>query len=287
MSQIFSLVSFLLIFTIDFLGAEFEKSKLIDYKKNVHSQFGEDGMIEAIFNLIGAKSKRCVEFGAWDGFYFSNTANLFSKKGWEAILIECDKKKYEELIKNVNSFHCKCICEAVGIKKNSLESILIKNKIPFKEVDLLSIDIDGNDYYIFASLEKMKPRVIICEYNPTFPAHLDIYFDYDNKEGKFGFGCSVGALIRLAKQKGYTLVGLTEVNAFFVLDEELPHFNGIEISLEKIRMDKYLNYMITDFNGNYAIISEKNSFLPFGCKNPLQNPIMGDTKRIIPTPSLP
>lgn len=257
-----------------------QKFKISDFKYNVYSQYGEDGIIETIFNVIGTKSKRCIEFGAWDGFFLANTANLFANKNWEAILIECDTIKFNDLIKNVSKYNCKCICDTVGIGNNSLESILNRNSISLDDIDLLSIDIDGNDYYIFESLSELKPRVIICEHNPSFPAHLDIYTRYidDNKSSKFG--CSVGALIRLAAQKGYSLVALTFCNAFFVRNDEIAPFSFFETSLEKIRLDDYVHYMITDYSGNHAIIAHKNTTVPFGLGKRTNEPLLGEVRTL-------
>jgi hypothetical protein len=259
-----------------------EKPKLSDFRFNVYSQFGEDGIIETIFNTIGTKSKRCIEFGAWDGYYLSNAANLFVNHGWEAILIECSRTKFAELLNNVKKYKCTCICEAVGIGSQSLESILQRNSVSVSNIDLLSIDIDGNDYYIFESLEKMQPRVIICEYNPTFPAHLDIYAKYDENGREYGFGCSVGALVRIAKQKGYSLVALTECNAFFVRNDEIAPFHAFETSVDKLQINRYISYLITDFTGNYAIVAQEDSISPFGCNQPLYEPILGNVKKILP-----
>jgi hypothetical protein len=259
-----------------------EKPKLADFKSCTFSQFGEDGILDTIFHFIGTESKRCIEFGAWDGFYLSNVANLFVNNNWEAILIECDPIKFGELVKNVAPYKCTCLCEPVGIGSQSLESILTKYSIPFSTIDLLSIDIDGNDYYIFESLEKMRPRVIVCEYNPTFPAHLDIYAPYDHRSVELKCGCSVGALMRLAKQKDYTLVAITDTNAFFVRNDVMPHLSDFELSLDKIKIDRYIRYLVTDYTGRYAVIGSENFQSPFGCNGPLPEPLLGKVKKIAP-----
>src|SRR5581483_10712642 len=93
-----------LLVTGDISAKESEKPKLSDFKLNVFSQWGEDGIIQKIFNIIGVKSKICVEFGAADGFYFSNTANLWSKDpSWKAVLIECDPKFFSQLVTKVKN----------------------------------------------------------------------------------------------------------------------------------------------------------------------------------------
>ena len=145
-------------------------------------------------------------FGAWDGFHCSNTANLWTN-GWKGVLIEGDAKRFEQLVKNTEPFNCTAISRYVGISSgHTLEDILKEKNVDF-DVDLLSIDIDGDDYHILASLSALRPRVIICEYNHTVPYWLDIY----QKPGEY-FGASVAALIRMAKEKGYRLVCITAVS---------------------------------------------------------------------------
>ena len=116
--------------------------KLTEYKYNKYSQWGEDGIIEKIFSIVGTSEKTCIEFGAWDGFHFSNTANLWTQS-WKGILIEGKRKRYKELRKNTQGYNCICINQYVEKEgKNKLENILRRNRIDH-EIDLLSIDIDG------------------------------------------------------------------------------------------------------------------------------------------------
>jgi len=250
------------------------KPLLKDYGYNIYSQFGEGGIIEKIFEIIEKKSKTAIEFGAWDGIHLSNTANLWMHQQWNAILIESDPLRCMDLYTNTSKFpNVVSICKKVGITKDdSLEAILKSYNIS-SDIDLLSIDIDGDDYYIFESLENLKPRVIICEYNPTFPAHLDIY-----PESGQCVGCSVSALKRIAEQKGYELVALTDVNCFFVIKEEFGKFKNVETSFEKIKFDRYLRYIITDYQGNYKIVTSPNFKECFGLVDPLKSKLLGNFK---------
>lgn len=230
------------------------KPKLIDFAYNVYSQFGEDGIIEKIFEIIGAESKIAVEFGASNGLSLSNTANLFINQGWKSVLIECRDDLYSQMVANVAAYNCVPIKRMVHYQgADSIESILKEKEIT-DSIDLMSIDIDGNDYYIFAHLT-IRPRVVIIEHNPTIPATLDIYQPY----GSDCLGCSIGALVRLASQKGYNLVAITDTNSFFVRDEEFYKFDQYETDLLKIRdrVDKYLRYIITNYGGEYKIIGQK------------------------------
>ncbi len=240
--------------------------KLSDYAYNVYSQFGEDGIIEKVFEILGPLSRACIEVGAWDGFYYSNTANLWTK-GWKGILIEADENKYLSLVANVKNYNCHCIKAFVGYEKhNTLENILKKEGIS-EDIDFLSIDVDGDDYYIFESLKELKPRLITCEFNPTIPFHMDLI----SKKGNF-FGCSALSLIKLAEKKDYRLIAMTETNCFFVRSIEFKKFKDYEVNLEKIASIKHLTYFITGFDGAY-ILSQKPTF---GCSHPSRQKFKGE-----------
>ncbi|OGZ65400.1 MAG: hypothetical protein A3C50_03610 [Candidatus Staskawiczbacteria bacterium RIFCSPHIGHO2_02_FULL_43_16] len=226
------------------------KSKLTDYSSNVYSQFGEDGITGQIFRVIGVASRICVEIGAWDGFHLSNTANLWTK-GWRGILIESRGKRFQQLMANTKPYHCHCIHEHVEPEgEHSLESILEKAGIT-GDIDLLSIDVDGDDYHIFQGLKKISPRVIICEYNPTVPVHMELVA----KQGSY-FGASALALANLAKSKGYFLVAVTDVNCFFVRSEYAGKFAGYDTDLTSLFLGNHLVYAITDYSGKYMFSQE-------------------------------
>lgn len=243
-----------------------DTKRLANFSANVFSQNGEDGILEKIFELIGVSSKTCIEFGAWDGFHLSNTANLWTH-GWKGILIEGVPERYETLKVNVGQYDCLCINAFVAREgEHSLESILERNAAG-SEFDLLSIDIDGDDYYILDSLDRIKPRVIVCEYNPTIPATADIYANYGSN-----FGASVAALNRLAESKGYMLVALTETNCFFVLNAYSELFSEYEKRIDFIKSDKQLVYLLTNYSGDYVVYGQP----PYGIGTPCRDQLLGD-----------
>ncbi|WP_018702956.1 hypothetical protein [Anaeromusa acidaminophila] len=245
------------------------KEHLSKYSFNTYSQFGEDGIINKIFEIIGAKNKVCVEFGAWDGFHLSNTANLWTNE-WQGILIEADRKKYHQLVENTKKYGCTCINAFVGCDKNdSIESILRNSNINLEKIDLLSIDIDSNDYYVLASLDKMRPAVIVCEYNPTIPAEIDLYPEKENN-----MGCSASALVRIAEEKGYRLVSMTDTNCFFVAEEDFVKFEDYETEIETLKTTKYLTYIVTSYSGDYIAMSK--SQLPYGIAKKYSGKVYGN-----------
>src|SRR5438876_8052161 len=101
-----------------------ELKKISDFAFNQYSQFGEDGIIQKIFEIIQPQSKVCIEFGAWDGFHLANTAKLWAHEGWKGILIEGDPTKCQLLVRNTQQYNCVSICAYVGNEPhNTLEKI--------------------------------------------------------------------------------------------------------------------------------------------------------------------
>lgn len=242
------------------------KDKLSDFAFNRFSQFGEDGIVEKILERIEVEVGTCIEFGASDGFRFSNTANLWTN-GWNAVLIECDPILFASLAVNTQLHSCRCINARVTSEgEYSLESILRRERIS-DPVDLLSIDIDGDDYHIFASLGKVKPKLIVCEYNPTIPV------DYELVQEPGGyFGCSAKSLVSLAESKGYALVAMTDTNCFFVLEQYIERFVAYETSLDSLMPKKHLTYLVTGYAGDYYALGKP----PFGCRKPSNQEVVGE-----------
>jgi hypothetical protein len=252
----------------------------IEFKNKITSQWGEDGIIEEIFNRIKTQNKICVEVGSWDGKHLSNTWILWHEKNWSSILIEGDKNKFLSLIENTKNFENSTAINSFvsPTGNNSLDRLLESQGIPTK-FDLLSIDIDSDDYYIFKNLEIFTPRVIVIEYNPTIPPELDIV----QEEGEY-FGASALALCQLAKEKKYKLVCCTETNCFFVLNDDYPLLNIDEPILSEVFPRENLTYVISSQSGltflnrepTYSNLKLKN-FIPDFIKEKRTHPkLVGD-----------
>ena len=207
-----------------------ESCWLNNHANNVRSQFGEDGIIDKIFSVIGSGSRSCVEFGAWDGEFLSNTWNLINNNEWSGVLIEGDSERAASLAeKYVNKKNITAINSFVGWSgKQALDAILKKVDL-IKNFELLSIDVDGNDWHIWAALENYTPKVVVVEFNPTIPN--DVYFIQD-PDPSINQGCSLLALIELGKQKGYELISTTTCNGIFVQKEFFPLFNIADNSID-------------------------------------------------------
>lgn len=196
---------------------------LNNYAHNVYSQFGEDGIIQHIFNLLPEENDRwCVEFGAWDGKLYSNCCNLLTNHNWKGIMIEANQKKFADLKKNYEGHsNVKLVNCFVNFENTTIDSILSDIPIPLS-FDLISIDIDGNDYHIWDSIQKYSPKVVVIEFNPTIPSDLEFI---QEKNMKVNHGSSIRALTMLGKSKGYELIGTTFCNCFFVKEEYFSLFN--------------------------------------------------------------
>jgi len=180
-----------------------------------YAQSGEDKIAARLFENIGTVNETAVEFGALDGVHNSNTAH-FREHGWTCHLFDSgplDPMVSREVVtaENVNdvfSFH----------------------EVPY-EFDLLSIDIDGNDLWVWQALA-YRPRVVIIEYNPIWGIKKSRTVPYDPDrqwDGTVYYGASMRALIRLGKRKGYALVAATRSNLIFALAGLSPAFQVEEL----------------------------------------------------------
>lgn len=243
------------------------------FASNIYSQFGEDGIIEEILNRINAASeidKWCVEFGAWDGVYLSNTCNLIRNKNYKGVLIEGDRIRFQELCKNLPQENIHKICKFVTFEGSStLDNILKETPIPY-DFDFLSIDIDGCDYYIFDSLERYKPKVICIEYNPTIPNEVEFI---QPKNFHIKQGASAKSLVNLAISKGYTLVAVTVCNVIFVRnDVSLLVIGSNTYSLENLRDDlEFKTFVFFGYDGTLLSNKDKISIHWHGKSIPIDS----------------
>jgi len=221
---------------------------LLEHKRDVFSQTGEDGIIAKILEVIPENDKWCVEFGAWDGMYLTNTRNLIESQGYSAVLIEADKHKFQNLQKNyAQKDNVITICRFVGFtKEDNLDHILSATPVPLN-FDLLSIDIDGNDYYIWKSIAKYRPKVVVIEFNPTIPTPIGFV---QPANPSLNQGASLLALVELAKEKGYELVSVLPFNAFFVKQEYYQRFQIESNAPEVLRTDlDAVTYLFSGYDG--------------------------------------
>ena len=177
-------------------------------------ELGEIQVINNILDVVEKKEKWCVEFGAANGKFLSNTHDLIKNRNYSAVLIEPNNILFDQL-KDYYQDNQKVITlnkfvEVDGY--NMLDSILEEFNIP-SDFDFLSIDIDGNDYHIWNSIKKYQPKIVCIEYNPTIPNEVRFVQPLDFNINQ---SSSLLSLVELGKRKGYELVSAFWDNAIFV-----------------------------------------------------------------------
>jgi hypothetical protein len=182
----------------------------------LYSQNGEDGILLHIFSRIGVKNHKFVEFGIGDAKE-CNTANLTLNFGWKSLLMDgletnvaSAKLFYKRMLgkdaNNVRITHCFVTAENINkvLEDNGMKG----------EIDLLSIDIDGNDYWVWEAINAINPRLVVVEYNASLGFEKTLAVKYDplfsrfrkHKSGLY-HGASLAAFAKLAHSKSYKLIG--------------------------------------------------------------------------------
>jgi Methyltransferase FkbM domain len=197
-----------------------DPKRLLRYGFKIYSQNDEDGIIQEIFRRIGVTARTFVEFGVATGSE-CNTVKLLIE-GWRGLWMEADPLRANSIRRTFDLF-CQDDKLVVLEKRVTAENIdaLLSEHAAVGEIDLLSIDIDYNDYWIWKAISSVRPRVVVIEYNASLRPPLALTVPYDPQgswDGSNFYGASVEALVRLGAEKGYRIVGcsLAGVNAFFV-----------------------------------------------------------------------
>lgn len=197
-----------------------DPKSLTPFGRKIYSQLDEDGIIAEIFARIGVTNKIFVEFGVGNGLENNSLALMFGD--WTGLWIEGSPEKCAKIRngfpKTIESGQLKLIHSF--ITRENIND-LISSAVTASDIDLLSVDIDGNDYHVLQAITCVKPRVVVVEYNAKFPPPISYCMQYDPTfvGGQTdNYGASLKFLeVRLAPL-GYSLVGcsLSGVNAFFV-----------------------------------------------------------------------
>ncbi len=211
------------------LAADTDQRTLLRQSEfSVYSQNGEDGILLALFSLLGATDHRFIEFGIGNPLE-SNTTNLALNFGWSGMLIDFGPQQVAAAEKLYSE------CENPGrvrvvrslITPQNINEVFASNGFE-GEIDLLSLDIDGNDYWVWEAIQVVQPRVVVIEYNACFGPTATCSTVYDERFDRYAqhelgwyHGASLGAMAKLGRAKGYVLAGCdsTGFNAFFVRDD--------------------------------------------------------------------
>jgi hypothetical protein len=203
---------------------------LREHEAKVFSQFNEDGILRFLFDRIGATQRTFVEFGIGNGKE-CNTANLSVNHGWSGLLMEGN----ETDVSRARGFYASLPQVRPG-QVNVVPAFITAENInellsahgPTGSIDLLSLDIDGNDLWVWQAITAIRPRVVVIEYNAAFGPERSVSVRYDPAFERFRYhasgiyhGASLAAMAKVGHEKGYVLVGCEShgVNAFFVLED--------------------------------------------------------------------
>jgi hypothetical protein len=222
------------------------------HARRIYSQNEDDGILESIFNRLGTSRGFCVDVGAHDGFYLSNTANLIQHHGWSGLLVECDPLRFGKLVENMRGIdRVKCVNTCVAFSgADTLDNIMAAADAP-AQFDLLSIDVDGLDYHIWESLRDHRPTVVIVEYNPSIPNQVSYV---QPRDPGTSHGNSIRALAELGKVKGYLPVYATATNLILVNGLEASRLEILDHSLDALRDDRALTtYLFQGFDGTLLL----------------------------------
>ncbi len=191
------------------------------------SQNGEDGILLYIFSLMGSTNKRAVEICAGDGIQ-CNCANLIINHGWNALLVDGD----EANVRAGRAYYSECpdtkwwppTFVNAWVLRDNVNSV-IRAQAYEGEIDLLSLDMDGMDYWIWEALDCINPRVVVLEYQCIWGPDKSVTVPYDPSfvaeivDGGANYsGASLAAFVKLGRRKGYRLIGCQRYgfNAFFM-----------------------------------------------------------------------
>lgn len=193
------------------------------YEQSVSSQNGEDGILKELLFRVGVTERYFVEFGVGEGME-CNTSLLGLCYGWSGLMIEAGQEEFAKASLRYACTKVSVINEFVSAE--NIVRIFESQRVP-TEFEILSIDIDGNDYWLWKALAAYRPRIVVIEYNASIEPPrkwvMPYKADFKWEKGNY-YGASLAALGELGNELGYALLGTDKrgVNAFFVRRDLLP-----------------------------------------------------------------
>ena len=197
---------------------------------SVCSQWGEDGIIQWLIHHIPIKNKTFIEFGV-ENYEEANTRFLLENDNWSGMIMDGSLVNMDYVKKNEIYWRYDLFAKEAFITKDNINDLLMMSNFD-SDLGLLSIDIDGNDYWILNEIKCMNPRILICEYNSVYGNKELVTIPYDanfyRTEAHYSnlyFGASIEAIKKLASEKGYAFIGTNSngCNAFFVRNDLIKH----------------------------------------------------------------
>ena len=171
---------------------------------NYYSASGEDWVIEQLIEALGIKEGFFVDVGSWNGEYLNN-CRFLADKGWQGVMIEGDRRRYKSLVKNMSEYRVKPIHAIVGARE--LDKYLKEGRVP-KDFDVLSIDIDSWDYWLWY-YTIYSPKIVVIEIDGGYADDEEWVQPEDRKpwlQKRKWNGASRFSMNKLAEKKGYGLI---------------------------------------------------------------------------------
>jgi hypothetical protein len=205
-----------------FNSTKYNVQHLDDVAFQVFSQRGEDGVLQYIISKIEIPNKIFIEFGVED--YTESNTRLLLFNNWRGMVIDGNALNIRFIKKDFIYWKYDITAYQSFITRENINT-LINNYTQYEDIGVLSVDIDGNDYWVWEAITVIKPRVVVCEYNSALGSQHTVTVPYASNFVKstahysnLYYGASLAALCFLAEKKGYDFIGTTSagVNAFFV-----------------------------------------------------------------------
>jgi hypothetical protein len=208
-----------------------------DVGYRVFSQFDEDGVVVFLLAGAGAPLRRVVDLGSGNGVHASNCANLVLNFGFDGLFVDADAGK-TEWAKRFYARHPDTKerpprTQAAFLTRENVNDVVRAGGLE-GEIDLLSIDVDGNDYWLWEALECVRPRFVVVEGHPELGREVyvmpyDADFVWRRADADVRAGASLSALLQLAKELGYRPVGANQYgfNVFFARNDVAPRLPTI------------------------------------------------------------
>lgn len=213
--------------------------RLADAEFKVFSQFGDDGIIQYLLQQVDVPEgkRKFIEFGVQD-YQESNTRFLLMNDNWSGLIIDGSTSNIEKVVADPQFWRYDLTAVAAFIDRDNINDLFARNGFE-GEVGLLSVDIDGNDYWVWESIKVVNPIIVVCEYNSVLGDERAVTIPYDPvfqrsaaHYSNLYWGVSLKALCSLGERRGYAFVGCNSAgnNAYFVRRDKLGCLQPLECS---------------------------------------------------------
>ena len=197
---------------------------------SVSSQWGEDGILDWLIERTSGLKPVFVEIGTQD-YRESNTRYLLQNRNWTGFIFEGNEADVRAVQSSSVAWRHDLRIQQAFVTRENIQSLLQSQNVP-AETGLLSLDIDGNDYWVWEAIEEIRPGLVVLEYNSCFGDLLPLTVPYQpdfrrspSLGGNIYFGASIQAMIHLSQKKGYEFLGTGSngCNSYFIRKDLAPH----------------------------------------------------------------